>query len=189
MESSEEALSSKTDNELVFLSLQKQDYFGVLMNRYSDKLARYARSISNIKEEEIEDILQDVFIKVYKNLNGFDQSLKFSSWIYRITHNQVVSHHRSKKARPQTIEIDQFLANRLRSEVDISKEFESKDLKEEMTLLLSLLKPIHYEALVLRFFEEKTYEEISDILKKPKGSVATIIHSAKKELKEKYGKF
>jgi len=180
--------SSKTDNELVSLALKDQAFFAILMNRYGEKLARYVRRISNLDSEEIEDVLQDVFIKVYKNLNDFDQDLKFSSWIYRITHNQVISHHRAKGARPQMVEIDDALANRLRAEIDLNQEMEGKDLQQEMASLLGELKPIHREVLVLRFFEEKSYEEISDILKKPNGSVATLIYSAKKELKEKYGK-
>ena len=184
----QEDLSSKTDNELVSLALKDQAFFAVLMNRYSEKLARYVRRISNIDPEEVEDVLQDVFIKVYKNLNDFDQDLKFSSWIYRITHNQVISHHRAKGARPQVVEIDDALANRLRAEIDLNQEMEGKDLRQEVASLLGELKPIHREVLVLRFFEEKSYEEISDILKKPNGSVATLIYSAKKELKEKYGK-
>ena len=184
-----EDYSSKTDNELVSLTLGNQVFFAILMNRYSEKLARYIRRISNLGPEEIEDVLQEIFIKVYKNLNDFDQDLKFSSWVYRITHNQVISHHRAKSARPQMVEIDEALANRLRAEINLNVEMESKDLQREVSLLLASLKPIHREVLVLRFFEEKSYEEISDILKKPNGSVATLIHSAKKELKEKYGKF
>ncbi|MFZ4648743.1 MAG: RNA polymerase sigma factor [Patescibacteria group bacterium] len=188
MPQNQEEYSSKTDNELVLLALEDQVFFGVIMNRYSEKLARYTRRISNLSPEEIEDVLQEVFIKVYKNLNDFKVDLKFSSWIYRITHNQVISHHRAKGARPQTVEIDDSLANRLRAEVDLNAEIESHDLKKEISSLMAELKPIHREVLVLRFFEEKSYEEISDILKKPSGSVATLIYSAKKELKEKYGK-
>lgn len=183
-----EDYSSFSDNELVLLALKNQAIFAILMNRYSEKLTRYAQRISNLRTEEVEDVIQEVFIKVYKNLNDFESDLRFSSWIYRITHNQVISHHRAKNARPQTVEIDDALANRLRAEVDLTKEIISQDLKVEIATLLAKLKPIHREILVLRFFEEKSYEEISDILKKPSGSVATLIYSAKKELKEKYEK-
>lgn len=183
-----EDYSSFSDNELVLLALKNQAIFAILMNRYSEKLTRYAQRISNLRTEEVEDVIQEVFIKVYKNLNDFESDLRFSSWIYRITHNQVISHHRAKNARPQTVEIDDALANRLRAEVDLTKEIIGQDLKVEIATLLAKLKPIHREILVLRFFEEKSYEEISDILKKPSGSVATLIYSAKKELKEKYEK-
>ncbi len=184
----QEENSSQSDNELVSLALKDQAFFAVLVNRYSPKLSRYIKRISNFDNEEVEDVLQDIFIKLYKNLNDFDIDLKFSSWIYRIAHNQVISHHRAKSARPQTVEIDDFLANRLRAEIDLNVEIENRDLQREISAVLTKLKPIHREVLVLRFFEEKSYEEISDILKKPNGSVATLIYSAKKELKEKYGR-
>ena len=184
----QEENSSQSDNELVSLALKDQAFFAVLVNRYIPKLSRYIKRISNFDNEEVEDVLQDIFIKLYKNLNDFDIDLKFSSWIYRIAHNQVISHHRAKSARPQTVEIDDFLANRLRAEIDLNVEIENRDLQREISAVLTKLKPIHREVLVLRFFEEKSYEEISDILKKPNGSVATLIYSAKKELKEKYGR-
>lgn len=188
MPQNQEDNSSKTDNELVLLALKDQAFFADLMNRYSERLSRYIGRISNFGHEETEDVLQDVFIKVYKNLNDFDANLKFSSWIYRIAHNQVISHHRAKNARPQTVEIDDILANRLRAEIDLAVEVETNEAKKKLSEMLIKLKPAHREILVLRFFEEKSYEEISDILKKPTGSVATLIFSAKKELKEKYGR-
>ncbi|MDD5489902.1 MAG: sigma-70 family RNA polymerase sigma factor, partial [Candidatus Moranbacteria bacterium] len=78
----------KTDEEMVALTLKNQDYFACLVERYEPKLMRYIRRISAATQEDAEDLLQDVFVKVYRNLNDFDQKLKFSSWIYRIAHNQ-----------------------------------------------------------------------------------------------------
>src|SRR3989339_1384271 len=99
-------LSQKTDEELVSLSLQNQDNYLFLIRRYQDKLLRYIQRISNVSLEDAEDILQEVFIKVYYKLNDFDPDLKFSSWIYRITHNQVISHYRKTQARPKTVELN-----------------------------------------------------------------------------------
>jgi len=92
-----EACEKKEDSELVELSLKKQDYFYCLILRYQEKLLRYIRRISASSKEDAEDILQEVFMSVYKNLNDFDNSLKFSSWIYRIAHNKTVSHWRKQK--------------------------------------------------------------------------------------------
>ena len=97
------AYDDKTDEELVKLALQKQEHFVYLINRYQHKLLRYIKRISNFSVEETEDILQEVFIKVYRNLEGFDQSLKFSSWIYRIAHNQTISHFRKSRAGPNLV--------------------------------------------------------------------------------------
>ncbi|MBU4536457.1 sigma-70 family RNA polymerase sigma factor [Patescibacteria group bacterium] len=94
-------LDKKTDGELVSLVLENSDYFLYLVRRYEQKLTRYIARISNLDKDDIEDVLQDIFIKVYKNLNGFDTSLKFSSWIYRITHNEVISNYRKFKNKAQ----------------------------------------------------------------------------------------
>jgi len=131
--------------------------------------------------------LQDVFLSAYKNLNDFDQDLKFSSWIYRIAHNKVISHFRKVTARPKTMtyEGDSQLLNILASEEDIAKSMEKRHDAAEVRDVLDELDEKYREALVLKFLEEKDYKEISDILEKPMGTVATLINRAKKQFKEK----
>jgi RNA polymerase sigma-70 factor (ECF subfamily) len=128
--------------------------------------------------------LQEVFIKVYRNLNDFDQSLKFSSWIYRIAHNEVISHYRKMKSRPKliTTDNDEWLKTIAGSD-DLEKELERKFTSEEIRNILSKIDAKYREVLVLRFLEEKDYKEISDILEKPMGTVATLINRAKKQFK------
>jgi len=181
-------IQGKSDEELVVLALKDQDYFLYLMKRYEKKLLGYILKISNISQDEAEDILQDVFIKVYRNLNNFDTNLKFSSWIYRITRNQVISNHRKNKARPQSIkwdaEINDEILNNLAADFDISQEVDLRFLQENIKQILNNLDKKYREVLVLKFLEEKTYQEISDILKKPAGTVATLINRAKKQFKK-----
>lgn len=174
------------DAELVRWSLLDPDKFSYLINRYQDKLARYIRRLGNANHEDAEDILQDIFLKVYLNLNDFNQDLKFSSWIYRIAHNQVISHFRKRQARPEahSLPIDgeglQLLAD------DIALEHQS-DLsleREAINIALSKLDAKYREILILKFFEDKSYQEISDILKKPQGTVASLLNRAKKALKQ-----
>ena len=90
---------TKTDAELVALTLKDQEVFLHLVNRYQDKLFRYIRRITGVSMECAEDILQEAFIKIYRNLNDFDPDLSFSSWVYRITHNEALNH--LKKANSQ----------------------------------------------------------------------------------------
>ena len=94
----EENCSEKSDEEWAYLTAENQGYFLCIMKKYEIPLKRYVGRISNFSQEEIEDILQEVFIKVYQNINDFDDSLKFSSWIYRITHNHVISKFRKHKS-------------------------------------------------------------------------------------------
>jgi RNA polymerase sigma-70 factor, ECF subfamily len=184
-----EDYQNKTDKELVELSLINSDDFVFLIKRYEDKLLRYIFRISSFSKEDAEDILQDVFIKVYQNLNYFDQKLKFSSWLYRITHNQVINQYRKNKARPQLEwQVDDELINNLKSSFDINKEFDQQLLQLEVKNILDKLDYKYAEVLILKFLEEKSYKEISDIIQKPEGTVATLINRAKKQFAKELNK-
>lgn len=176
----------KEDSELVALSLKNQDYFYCIISRYERAILYYILRISSSTKEDAEDILQDVFMSVYENLNEFDNSLKFSSWIYRIAHNKTISAWRKKKVRPQAILIgeDTELFNFIPSDEDILGDLEKKHSAQELRAALDKLDEKYKEILILKFLEDKDYSEISDILKKPMGTVATLINRAKKKLKE-----
>lgn len=178
---------NKTDQELVKLALEEKEYYIYLMQRYEGKLRRYILRLSGVRQEDAEDILQEVFIKVYKNLNDFDLDLKFSSWIYRITHNETITFLRKINRRPTTynFEIDAVKVKSLKEDLDISKELEKKELTEDVLKIISTLEPKYQEVLLLRYIEDMDYREISDVLQKPQGTVATLLKKAKEHFKEK----
>lgn len=177
-------INNYSDEDLVKLALENQDKFGLIVERYSARLLNYIFRITNVSQEEAEDILQEVLIKIYINLNDFDSGLKFSSWVYRITHNQVISNFRKKKARPEgyTINLEDNVFNNIADNINIEKETDRSLLKSEMERVLIKIDKKYREVLVLKFLEEKTYTEISDIIKRPMGTVASLINKAKKEL-------
>ena len=174
------------DQELVLLTLENQGYFAYLVDRYKSKLFRYIKRLSNVSNEEAEDILQDIFLKTYLNLNSFTTSLKFSSWIYAIAHNQVISNFRKIKARPEgsSVTIDLGLSEALASDLNIEKVTDSKLLAEQVAAALAKLKPKYREVLILKYLEEKNYQEMSDIIKKPMGTVASMLNTARSEFKK-----
>lgn len=186
-----EGLQEKTDEELVALALKNPQAYSFLVERYEEKLLRYIMRISVNTKEDAEDVLQDVFLSAYKNLNDFDQDLKFSSWIYRIAHNKVISHFRKVSARPKvmTYEGDSNILNIIASDEDITRDIDRKFTAKEVYEILDKLDDKYREILILKFLEEKDYKEISDILEKPMGTVATLINRAKKQFKEKSGEF
>jgi len=181
-----EKCGEKTDEELVALTIKNQDFFSCLVDRYTEKLTRYIMRISASTREDAEDLLQEIFVKAYRYLNDFDQSLKFSSWIYRIAHNQVISQWRKMKSRPPVIKFEadedflKFIANDEDLALDTERKFEGEEVRE----LVDALDEKYREVLVLKFIEGKDYKEISDILQKPLGTVATLINRAKKQLKK-----
>jgi len=177
---------NKSDNELVSLTLQDAEWYSCLMKRYEDKLGRYIYRISGGSKEDIEDLLQEIFLDVYRNLNDFDPKLKFSSWIYRVSHNKVISHHRKVKARAQTIdgEEGEKIIQRIQDEKNLSEMINDKITGEVFEQLFQKIDKKYKEVLVLRYLEEKEYSEISDILKKPIGTVGTLLKRAKQQMKQ-----
>lgn len=176
-----------TDSELVKLALENIDYFGDIIERYEDKLKIYVMRISNFSEEDAEEILQEVFIKAWKNLREFDKSLKFSSWIYRITHNQTISSFRKFKARAEDkkIPLDDMLFDLASSELAIGDQLHEKERAQVVHSVLDTLPESQKEVIILKYFEDKSYEEIADILKKPMGTVSAMLNRSKKAFKQK----
>lgn len=174
------------DEELVRLSLESPDNFSYLINLYQDKILFYVRRLSNCSLEDAQDATQDIFLKVYLNLNDFKPGLKFSSWLYRIAHNQVISNFRKYKARPEAYSssLDEVALNLLSSDILPDNQMDQKILKETLGREVDKLEPKYREIIFLKFFEEKSYREISDILRKPEGSVASSLNRAKKSLKK-----
>lgn len=177
--------ANKTDEELVPLVLENQNDFSYLVHRYQDKLSRYVRRLSNLSPEEAEDVLQNIFIKAYLNLNDFDSSLKFSSWIYRIAHNEVIDNYRRSKARPKLLDSDisDSQVKELSGDFDLFADVANVELRARIHEAISRLDPKYREALILKFIEDKDYQEISDIIKKPMGTVASRINKAKIQLR------
>ncbi|MFA5871558.1 MAG: RNA polymerase sigma factor [Parcubacteria group bacterium] len=168
--------NEKSDAELIELAKIDPESFGLLMKRYQIPLFHYIRRLTQLPKEDAEDLLQEVFIKIYQKLNEYNELLKFSSWAYRITHNHIIDFFRKTSARPKTNSLEEYeLAKLLKSKTDMAKELGSKDCLEKMKVCLEKLPLKYKDILVLRFLEEKSYEEIMDILRKPKGSVATLI--------------
>ena len=175
-----------TDEEIVRRTLLDKEAFVLLIERYEAKLARYLERLGVGLREDREDILQNAFIKAYRNLNNFDPTLSFSSWMYRIAHNETMSFFRAKHARPQVVlnEESEALITELQDETaDTSRLAESRLSREELAKAFETLPQSYRDALTLRFFEDRSYAEMSDILQVPVGTVSTLLHRAKRALR------
>ncbi|MDQ1283730.1 MAG: hypothetical protein QG620_78 [Patescibacteria group bacterium] len=173
------------DKKLVAAAKINPDAFAGIVDRYWNRLFGFVRRISYFSQEDIEDILQEVFVKVYRYLNGYDDSMAFSTWIYQITRNTVIDQIRKRKARPISIQLEtEELLQMLRCGLDIKKELETSDLLEKVKKIIFGLPANYREVLILRFLEEKDYGEIMDILELPKGTVASLINRGRKMMLE-----
>lgn len=169
---------SCTDEELIQeIRSKDQELYVVIVERYQKKLLRYAyRLVKN--EQKAMDIVQESFIKTFIQLHRFDTKMKFSSWIYRIVHNQSMNCLKQyRKEIPIPPDVD------FQSHEEIEHDFEQKRQKERLETCLGEIPVLYAEPLALRYLEEKSYTEISDILRIPMGTVATRIKRAKILLK------
>ncbi len=173
-----------TDEELAQIANGNIDAFEELISRYETKLSRYIARIANFSEEENEEILQEIFIKVWKNINSFSADLKFSSWIYRIAHNETISIFRKAKSRGISTQVELTEELFIPDKIDFVKELDDKISSQNIQNILLEMDTKSREILVLKFLEEQSYEEISDILKLPLGTIATRINRAKKSFRE-----
>lgn len=181
--------AEKTDEELAEESRKDEQAYACLMERYEKKLSRYIMRIGIFAKEDAEEILQETFLKTYENIEGFDSGMKFSSWIYRIAHNEAVSRIRHDASRKILFQ-DEFedVAETIADEIHLEEEVDKRILSQEIRNTINTLDPKYKDVLVLRFLEHKDYNEISDILKKPPGTVATLLNRAKERLKKELEK-
>lgn len=178
-------LKNLTDEALVAIVLKTPNAFGEVIERYEAKLARYIERLGVRVPDDKLDVLQEIFIKAYRNLNSFDGSFKFSSWIYRIAHNEAISWYRKQSVRPEghLVADGEDIMLLIKDGTDGAEAAFDKDLNaSELIRALNEIDQKYKQAIILRFFEHKEYEEISDILRIPIGSVGTLISRGKKQL-------
>lgn len=161
------------------------ELFGILMERYQAKIFRYGKKFL-ASEENIEDVVQEVFIKTYQNIQSFDTSQKFSPWIYRIAHNTFINALKKHQRGPLYLfDFDTLLSHTVVDD-PIVKERENTEMKTIVDRGLKELEPKYREILVLYYLEELSYKEISEVLHIPIGTVGIRIMRAKEMLKQTY---
>jgi len=181
-------VSQQTDEEIARL-VQSGDIevFGFLIERYEEKIKRYARKFLR-QSQDIEDIIQEIFIKTYKNIKSFNLNKKFSSWIYRIAHNEFVNAIKKKSKNPLSFFDPDILFPHLIAKENTDKEINRQELHQTINNCLDKLEPKYREPIILCFFEELSYKEIAEILHIPIGTASIRIKRGKKIMRSIYQK-
>lgn len=131
---------------------------------------------------ECDEVLQEVFITVFKKIHQFKFESKFSTWIASITYRQAIAHlKKGRKLELKEIIDEEFMLN----ESHVNNQ---SDLKKALDFYLDKLPVLHRTALVFYHYEEMSYTEISKIMDLPEGTVKTYIFRARKALKEMIGR-
>ncbi|CAM5779085.1 RNA polymerase sigma factor SigW [Brevibacillus borstelensis] len=167
-----------------------REAFAELIEIYKDKIFQLAyRMVGN--RQDAEDIAQETFLRVYANLHTYDESYKFSTWIYRIATNLCID--RGRKKRPdfsldEEVEPGQGMDwySRLSSnEKNPADLLVTQELQETVQDALSHLAPKYRSIMILRYIEDLSLQEISDIVKLPVTTIKTRIHRGREALRSK----
>ena len=160
------------------------DAFGVLVDRYEQKLLRYGRKFLRDRED-VRDLVQEIFLKAYVNLKGFDAGRAFSPWIYRIAHNEFISEIRRNTGKI-TIPVFDFdiLFPHLVSQETADRAAREKELTHALAACLDELDEKYREPIVLYYYEELSYAEIAEVLQIPTSTVGVRITRGKAVLKK-----
>lgn len=177
IEDSDEQLAEMFLNDLSNLSL-----FEDLLTRYEQKLLRYVRSLG-IEQNLAYDVVQDSFIKAYRNIRSFNPKKgKWSSWIYRIAHNVAMDSFKKQK-KDLTVD-DEAWWDGIAVPETISDELNIKLNNENLMKGLLAVDIKYREPLMLYYLEAKSYKEVGEILRLPTATVSTRIKRGKDKLKD-----
>lgn len=159
-----------------------KEVFGILVDRYEEKLMRYGRKFLS-RHEDIQDIVQDVFVSTYQNIQSFDTLQRFSPWVYRIAHNAFVNSLRKNERAPLLIDFDTLISHPV-YEDPVQSERERKDIRVMLDRGLLKLTAKYREVLVLHYFEDLAYKDIAEVLQVPVGTVGIRLKRAKDALQK-----
>lgn len=153
------------------------DFFPELVTAYQNRIYAMAYRFS---AEDAEDIAQEIFIAVYRNISRFEGRSKLSTWIYRIATNTAINQLRRKK--PTVPFEPDMLASGASPPADA--DIVQRSQEEEFRAVIGRLSPRYQEVIELYYFQELNYQNIADILQVPVRTVETRLYRARSKLKE-----
>ena len=155
--------------------------FELLLERFRDKVFRLSFSLLR-DETQAEDMTQDVLIKIWKGLPGYQGGASLSTWIYTITRNACLTELKKRAARP-TVSLQD---PQLEEAVDALPAMQTSDPQSgtemDVQVMLAQLPEKYRRVITLFYLEQKAYEEVAAMLGLPLGTVKTLLFRARKEL-------
>ncbi|AXG74447.1 RNA polymerase sigma factor [Flavobacterium arcticum] len=155
--------------------------FRKLMAQYSRPLYSHIRNIV-INHDDTDDVLQNTFIKIFKNLPNFKEQSKLFSWMYRIATNEAITfiNQRAKKSGITNEEVQQKALQNLEAD----EYFEGDTLQLQLQQAVAKLPEKQQLVFKMKYFEDLKYEEISEILNTSVGALKASYHHAVKKIEE-----
>ena len=183
-----ENLRSLSDGELITEAIAgREDGFEEIVRRYQRPITTYVyRMVGNY--DAALDVTQEVFIKVYNSMARYSAEYKFSTWLYKISHNAAIDYLRRQRGREQSLEVEnadgtyqlEFESQRLSPE----QEREQSEWREEIGAVVKCLPAGYRELIILRHTQDLSYDEIAEITNMPLGTVKNRLFRAREMMRE-----
>jgi RNA polymerase sigma-70 factor, ECF subfamily len=183
-----ENLRDLTDGELLAEAITgREDGFEELVRRYQRPITNYVyRMVGNY--DAALDVTQEVFIKVYNSMSRYSPEYKFSTWLYKISHNAAIDYLRRNSSREQSLESEnsdgtfqlQFESKRPSPEVERQR----SEWREEIASVVKCLPTGYRELILLRHTHDMSYDEIAEITNLPLGTVKNRLFRAREMMRE-----
>lgn len=175
-------LADLSDEEVVKLVVGGNvDAYAVIVQRYQSKLSAYGHRFLS-QREDIEDQVQEIFIKAYRNLASFDPARRFSPWIYRVAHNTFVNALRSRQRHPVILfDTDAFLPHTSSSHPE--SDLDQVETRRLLERGIKQLDTKYREPMILFYFEDLSYQDISEIMRIPVSTVGVRISRGRSQLR------
>lgn len=159
--------------------------FGVLVERYQRRVVGVAMSVVHNQEDALE-LAQETFVRAFENLPKFESRSSFSTWVYRIAANLAIDFWRRESRHPMVRgeDAENEIAKVPSPTGDSFKEASRKELSGRLKAALDELTPEHRAVILLREVEGLSYDEISETLNCPRGTVMSRLHYARTRLRE-----
>ena len=183
-----ENLRELTDGELLTKAIAgREDSFEELVRRYQRPITNYVyRMVGNY--DAALDVTQEVFIKVYNSMSRYSSEYKFSTWLYKISHNAAIDYLRRNSNQLQSLESEnsygtfqlQFESKRPSPEIERQR----SEWREEIDAAVKCLPTGYRELILLRHTQDLSYEEIAEITNLPLGTVKNRLFRAREMMRE-----
>jgi len=173
------------DNELLYLFKNedtKEKAFTGIIKKYQQKLYWHIRRMV-VVHADADDVLQNMFIKVWKGLDNFREHSQLYTWLYRIATNECLTHLEQQKRRSTVSLSDE--ENGLSNQVRADKDFDGQKAEWKLQLAMQTLPEKQRIVFNLRYYDEMPYEEMSRVLETSEGALKASYHHAVKKI-EKY---
>jgi len=183
----------KTDEQMVERALSGDpEAFGEIVRRWERRIFALAFGMLG-REEDARDATQETFLAAFRNLRGFRGEAKVSSWLHRIAVNQCITRQRRAKVRSETAIEDEAEKNAavfaLPADVSPARTAEHREISSAVRKAVCALPADLRQVVVMKEFEELTFQEISDVLDVPLSTVKSRLYTALRQLQMRLHKF